>query len=124
MILLLNILKTRLSITSVLAFLLVLGMCLPVHSQKMEYLNKFWYPIQDSSSHKIHFYRITLEDSIKKSVRIISVDSVLSYQRIEINEQKRQPFSKTEVWYHNSGKKVDVQVIYFKETTGGDHQVL
>jgi TonB family protein len=75
------------------------------YSQKLEYLNKYWYPVQDTSIYDIFYHRITIEDSLRKSVRIIYLDSMVSYQRIEIKEKKRQPFTKTEVWYNDSGNK-------------------
>ncbi len=76
-----------------------------VYSQKLDYLNKYWYPIKDAAVYKYAYFRITLEDSVRKSVRIISADSVLSYQLVEIKDQKQKPLRKTEVWFTAKGSK-------------------
>ncbi len=91
------------------------GFILSAHSQRLDYLNKYWYPIADISKYSVAYYRITLEDSVRKSVRIISLDSVLVYQRIEMMAQKRQPMTQTEIWYNDSGKKTTVEVYSAKK---------
>lgn len=70
-----------------------------VKAQQLDYLNSYWYTIQDTSKYPFTHFKITLEDSVRKSVRIFTRDSTLVYQRIEILPQKREPLTQTEVWY-------------------------
>lgn len=81
---------------------------IPAISQKLEYLNKHKYSIVDQNKVKPEFYKITVEDSLQKSVRIFTMDSSLVYQRMEKLKHKKHPFSSVEIWYSNSSKKEKV----------------
>ena len=70
-----------------------------VNAQQLDYLNSYWYTIQDTSKYPFTHFRITQEDSVRKSVRIFTCDSTLVYRRIEILPQKQEPLTETEVWY-------------------------
>lgn len=74
-------------------------------AQRLDFLNSYWYVIQDTSSYPVFYFRITLEDSLQKSVRIFTRDSTLVYQLLEKNTKKRQPWSQTEIWYNDAGQK-------------------
>ncbi|WP_157963235.1 energy transducer TonB [Algoriphagus litoralis] len=68
-------------------------------AQQLDYLNSYWYTVQDTSKYPFSHYRITLEDSMRKSVRIFTRDSTLVYQRVEMLPQRKEPMTQTEVWY-------------------------
>ncbi len=77
-----------------------------INAQQLDYLNSYWYTIQDTSKYPFTHFRISQEDSVRKSVRIFTRDSTLVYLRLEILPQKREPLTKTEVWYaEETGQK-------------------
>lgn len=83
---------------------------LPLQAQKLEFLNSYWYSIQDTSKYSYTHYRIIIEDDFQKSVRIFTKDSTLVYQLLEKYAQKKQPMTWTKVWYDDSGIKTRSEI--------------
>lgn len=91
--------------SSLLAILLFISL-VSAKAQQLDYLNSYWYTVQDTSKYPFSHYRIILEDSMRKSVRIFTRDSTLVYQRVEMLSQLKEPFTQTEVWYaEETGQK-------------------